>query len=41
MPLNNNLADCPELVIAEGLLFVTWQEACAPGAWRVYLRALE
>ncbi len=42
--LNNNpacFADRPELFITEGLLFVTWQERCAPGPWRVYLRALE
>jgi hypothetical protein len=42
--LNNNplcFADRPELFAAEGMLFVAWQERCAPGPWRVYLRALE
>jgi hypothetical protein len=43
-PLNHNLA-CeaarPEMAMADGRVFVAWQERCGPGPWRVYVRALE
>jgi hypothetical protein len=43
-PLNHNLA-CeaarPEMAMANGRVFVAWQERCGPGPWRVYVRALE
>ena len=43
-PLNNNLA-CeaarPEMAMADGVIFVAWQERCGAGPWRVYVRALE
>jgi hypothetical protein len=44
LALNHDLA-CeaarPELAMVDGLLFVAWQERCAAGPWRVYVRALE
>jgi len=43
-PLNHDLA-CeaarPELSMADGALFVAWQERCGAGPWRVYVRGLE
>ncbi len=43
-PLNNNLsceAARPELAMADGRIFVAWQERCGAGPWRVYVRGLE
>ncbi len=41
----NNDTSCeaarPELAGADGQLFITWQERCGAGPWRVYLRALQ
>lgn len=42
--LNNDTAcqaDRPELALTEAQIVVTWQERCAGGPWRVYVRALE
>lgn len=42
--LNNDpscFADRPELFVLEGMLFVVWEERCAPGPWKVYVRALD